>query len=254
MLKRNATLTGASWHHYQNALTEALDVSAVDIVVVNELGIPASSTSPSAEFFRQTKLWAKKTYSLIIAGSFHDARTKYNTGYIFTPNSPSNGYAFHKQVSATDVKEYISVPPKRQSLIALAFGFKIGVIICLDLLDYSTVASLVDMRDAIDFILVPSHSDAESMQSLGRVAKIASQAMPGGVGIINCYDGQSPSSTMYIFGDLQTPIVDRQLADGSGWLHIYEVDWQWFTNEKKSSQEIQVDLDWLLRFPVISRA
>ena len=256
-LKRDRALRAESLRHYQNALTEAFAVPGVDVVVVNELGIPASPTGPTAEFFRRTKSWAKRKPSpaLIIAGSFHDARTKYNTGYIFTPESPDFGYAFHKQVSATGIGEYISVPPRRQSVIIRAFGFKIGVIICLDLLDYSTVVSLVDMRDTIDFILVPSHSEPEEVRSLEKVAKIASQAMPGGVGIVNCHHGKTRSSTMHIFGDSQIPVVDQALADGSGWLSIYEVEGHWFQNKKKRAQDdIQLDLEWLFRFPTISRA
>lgn len=205
---------------------------------MNELGIPASPTGPSRAFFKELKSWARQTSSLIVAGSFHDARTKYNTGYIFTPASPDCGYTFHKQVSAKDIKEYVSVPSDRQSVMVLAFGFNIGVIICLDLLDYSTVASLVDLRDAVDFILVPSYSEAEGVSRLGRIAKIASQAMPGGVGIVNCHEGQMRSSTMHIFGELQAPVEDRELSDGSGWLRVYEVDWQQFNADKKTRQDV----------------
>lgn len=255
LLKRGARPRAKSWRHYQNALSEVFDISEVDVVMVNELGIPASPTGPSAEFFRRIKSWARKTSSLIIAGSFHDARTKYNTGYIFTPESPSDGYVLHKQVSATDIGEYVSVPAKRQSVVVRAFGFRIGVIICIDLLDYSTVASLVGMRDTIDFILVPSHSEAESITSLGKVAKIVSQAMPGGVGIVNCLHGQTRSSSMYLFGDSLEPAVDKALTDGSGWLSIYEVDWQSFRTAKLRSPEIiPPALDWLFRFLTISRA
>jgi hypothetical protein len=254
LLRRNAVPRATSWQQYQRALSEALDVSGANIVVVNELGIPAPPTGPSRDFFRQAKSWARKTSSLIITGSFHDARTKYNTGYIFTPASPNCGYAFHKQVSAKDIKEHISIPANRQSVMVRAFGFNIVVIICLDLLDYSTVASLVDMRDAVDFILVPSYSESEGMVSLGRVAKIASEAMPGGVGIVNCHDGKTHPNTMHVFGDLLAPAIDRQLADGSGWLSIYEIDWQQFNTGKKNRQEIQADIDWLLRFPLISTA
>ena len=255
LLRRTRARRAKSLRHYKNALTEAFAVTGVNIVVVNELGIPASPTGPSAEFFGRMKSWAKTESSLIIAGSYHDARTKYNTGYVFTPESPDVGYAFHKQVSATDAGEYISVPSERKSMVVQAFGYKIGVIICLDLLDYSTVVSLVEMRDTIDFILVPSYVEPENMLSLQKVARSASQAMPGGVGIVNCHHGKTRSSTMHMFGKLLVPILDRALTDESGWLSVYEIDFDWFRAEKRKAQDdILPDLEWLYLFPTISRA
>lgn len=243
---------GISWQQYKEALEQALEEGDADIVIANELSIPVTQTGLPEEFFNEIKYLANKKPSLIITGSFHDPRTNYNTGYIFTPEAPDGGYIFHKQVSATKIKEYISVTPRRQSIVVPAFNLNIGVIVCLDLLDYSTVATLVSLHDAIDFILVPAYS--REIQSLDKVARIASESMPGGVGIINYCRSNMPSNLMYVFGKPQKPLMEKPLVNGSGKLSIYEIKWEDFRSEKWKRQYIEDDFNWLFRFSTIDQA
>ncbi len=254
LLRCNDQQVGEHWSLYQNVLRDALEKYKANIVCINELGIPANSNGPLDQFFDRAKYWAETKKAVIIAGSCHDPRTKYNTGYIFIPNCPPDGYAFHKQVSATTVGEYISVPPERHSIIVPAFGLRIGVITCLDLLDYSTIATLTQVRDAIDFILVPSCS--RDVEGLGKVAIISSQAMPGGVAIVNYDRGRKHSSSMHLFGRKasEEPVLSEKINKNFGRISIYEVDLPSFGNKKYDLQDIEENLDWLFRFPSIDTA
>jgi hypothetical protein len=256
LFRRSGARGVESWRDYKKGLTEAIVKFKADIVVVNELGIPIGSHCTPTVFLKHMRALVQKRPSLIIAGSFHDARTKYNTGYILTPKSPAEGYIFHKQVSAVDVAERVSVPPSRRSTTVTAFGFRIGVIVCLDLLDYSTIGPLVDMRDALDFVLVPTHS--QLTEPLEKIAKIASGVMCGGVGIVNYDDGEGHKSSMHLFGEYLKPTIDQQLSTAAGWLKVYDFDWQGFTNRKRSEQDLlkgrDPATDWLFRYPIIEIA
>ena len=247
LYRRSEKGTQRAWRDYKAALRAALDKYAADIVVVNELGIPMTSPAAETEFFTWTKRLAERRKALIIAGSFHDGRTKYNTGYIFSPESPPTGYAFHKQVSATGVKELVSVPPRRKSLFLKAFDLKIAVIICLDLLDYSTISPLVSFGERIDFILVPAHSD--KTETLERVASAVSSALPGGVGIAN-RGNQRIFASLHRFGKLCLDGDVRSIGR-VGHITLFDVDREEFKREKDRLQGMSFDLEWLLRYPII---
>ena len=253
LYRRSGQRVPTDWQGYKAALIEAFAAYSPNVVVVNELGIPATSSGPTPALFRTVGGLARKERALIIAGSFHDTRTKCNTGYVFGPRSGLKGDPFHKQVSAVKVDEAISVPPRRHSILVQAFSLNIGVVICLDLLDYSSIAPLVNLRAEIDFVLVPSHTD--NPVPLETVARLASQAMPGGVGIANCDYGRGRSSSLHLFGARQSPVADRKLKTAAGRVAIYDVDFSRFVKDKRRLQgSIGPTLGWLFPGPPIERA
>ncbi|MFC1864736.1 hypothetical protein ACFLYG_02800 [Chloroflexota bacterium] len=69
------------------------------VACVNELGFPACDCIPLERADKWTREKAEEYGSLIIAGTCHDGRTWYNTGYLYYPDCPPFGYPFHKQVS-----------------------------------------------------------------------------------------------------------------------------------------------------------
>jgi len=235
------------------ALNEVFACCDPDIVMVNELGIPATIHGPGKQLFRWVSDLAIQHEALIIAGSFHDARTKYNTGYVFSPNASQGWAAFHKQVSAQDIGEVISVPGTRHSMIVSALDLHVAVITCLDLLDYSTIVPLISMRLGLDFILVPSHS--EYMDTLDRAAMLASAVLPGVVGIANYDHGAGKSGSLFVFGERCAAVKDQPLTQAAGWLTTYEVPWaSVVAGKKKALSAVSKELEWLLVAPAIERA
>jgi hypothetical protein len=239
---------------YRDAIQIALEQEKANIVCVNELGISADVNGPLPRFFKQVGRLVKDNAALVITGSHHDSRTRYNTGYIFYPGCPIYGQPFHKQVSATqgDIGEYISVPAERQSKVIRAFRLNIAVITCLDIADYSTISSLVQLDDKLDFILVPSCSPRT--ESLEEIAKMVSGVLPGGVFIINEYRrGKKPASFAYFFGSKDPIDYYKQVTLGdNGVIDIYDIPRKWFDYEKDSAQHsVSPDspYQWLLKNP-----
>lgn len=248
--------TSVAWGNYQEALSEAVLRHKANVVVVNEMGIPITAPYTETDFFRWTRDLAgtDKKGVLIIAGSFHDQRTKYNTGYMFTPGGPPTGHVFHKQVSAVGVNEYVSVPPGRRSLFVRAFGVTIAVVLCLDLMDYSAIGPLMNYSERIDFILVPSHS--VGMEGLERVAATVSDALPGGVGIVNHCGHRVPAS-LYVFGALEKPKKQRELKKGrevTAKITLFDITRKPFEDDKNSKQGKNKDLEWLFKHSAIESA
>jgi len=189
---------------------------------------------PLPGFFKEVSKLVKNTPALIITGSHHDSRTRYNTGYIFYPSCPIHGQPFHKQVSATqpEIGEYISVPSERQSKVITAFRFNIAVITCLDLMDFSIISSLVQLRDKLDFIIIPTCSP--KTEPLEEIAKTVSEVLRGGVFINNEYrKGKKPASHAYFFGDRRPKDPDSQIIlDNNGIIDIYDIQRNWFEENK----------------------
>ena len=242
----------SKWDEYKGALRAALSEHDADVVVVNELGIPITADYPPDEFFQEVGALANASTAVIIAGSFHDARTQLNTGYMFTPDPQWAVVPFHKRVRATRVNERISVVANRQATVVRAFGLSIGVLICLDLLDHASVAPLVGMRDKIDLILVPTHS--ESTEEMEKTARVVSRVMAGGVGVVNYTHPMEHYGSMQMFGKPKRPTGRTQLYRGAVQIRTYDIDTDDFIARKHHFKEDASRFAWMLRGPVVSIA
>jgi predicted amidohydrolase len=94
------------------------------------------------------------------------------------------------------------------------FGLNIAVLICLDLADFSAVASVVKNSDRVDVLLVPCYS--EYTDSLKRVAKAASAALRGVVALVNYRESPEPPCIVEEFGKPSPSLVKapRELESG----------------------------------------
>jgi len=171
-----------------NAFSEALETALhsnppADVICFNELGLPATDMVP---MLRAKELaWDKsqKHKALIIAGSAHDSRTLYNTGYVFRPGGPEAGQGFHKSVSARSVGELISAPAHKSVAAVYFAGLRIATMICIDVADYASIASVVKVADGVDVLLVPCYTT--KFEKMGAIADLTSKALPGVVALVN---------------------------------------------------------------------
>ncbi len=183
------------------------------IVCFNELSFPSWNQEPVKKAMDLTRKLATEHRCLIVAGSTHDRRTLYNTSHLFFPGCDPNGLAYHKQISATSIGELVSVPAKRQTICTRVFGLNVAVLICLDLADFSAVASVVKLAERVDVLLVPCYS--EWMDSLNRVAKSASAALQGIVALVN-YRPPVPGAPCLVEEFGQPRSVDEAIELTSG--------------------------------------
>ncbi|HSY52294.1 MAG TPA: hypothetical protein VLC46_26060 [Thermoanaerobaculia bacterium] len=168
---------------FREALLFAVEEGNANIVCVSELGLPSRDAVPLQEAQQIAFEISCKHNALIIAGSSHDSRTMFNTGYLFHPTEKRATWAFHKNASAHKMGERIMTPARRRVLIVDAFDLRIATMICLDVVDYTTLASVMAAGDQVDVVLVPSYTlRFEKMQD---VATVASQALPGVVALVN---------------------------------------------------------------------
>lgn len=240
------------WDEYQTALAAALEEYDADIVVVNELGIPITLDHPPMDFFTKLKDLANGKPAVIFAGSFHDARTQYNTGYIFTPDPDFGVIPFHKRMCAEGASERISVVATRQHTVVKAFGLTMGVLICLDLLHHSSVAHLMRVDPRVDLLLVPAHS--KSLDLLEKTASAVSKVMPGAVGVVNHVDEMERYGCMYAFGTRLTPSKKADLCGGAVKLRTYKLVMHDFVTDKRHFSPGYSKYAWMLREPAIVRA
>ena len=242
--------------NYEYALKIALKKLKANIVCINELGFPSYSLKPWKKAINLTKRLAEEYNSLIIAGSSHDSRTMYNSGHLFYPGCKPSGTHYHKQVSATREHECVNTPAERKTLYTNVFGLRLAILICLDLADYSTVASIVKLQDAIDLLLIPCYST--SFDSFKRIAICASAAMPGMVALVNCYREGELSSYFYSIDKpitkkpdqikvlLKKPDQIKVLPRNRGEIRLYKIRIKPFRKSKLEQQDRCDDsLKWL---------
>lgn len=231
---------------YRCAVSLALKKYKANIVCVNELGFPATEEGPLRSEIEETKQLAEQCQALIIAGSAHDSRTFYNTGHLYYPGCATSGvHYYHKQVSANREDEFVSIPSERRTIVTQVFNLKVAVIICLDIADYSTVAGVVKLGDAIDLLLVPAYT--KWIEPLEKVAAAASAAMPGMVALVNYYKPGKTPSYLYRFGSIDSGLkkVNHTPSD-HGRIHLYDINVASFHKEKMDMQErVDERLTWL---------
>ena len=223
MVDYTSQIARECFNQYYVALDNVLAKKKADIVCINELGFPATNSGPDKDAIDYSVRKANDYKKLIVAGSYHDHRTTYNSGRIYYPKcEDSKAWYFHKQTSALalEVPEVISIPPKRTTLILQAFGLTIAIIICLDILDYATVASIVQMVD-IDLLLVPSYSKRND--TMKETAEFVSEAMFGVVAMVNYYKSADTSAFLYSFGK-EIKLKETTLPMGAGKIYWYDID------------------------------
>ena len=226
---------------YKEALTFAVDEFHADIICVSELGLPHRNALPMKEAQRFARDLSATRNVLIVAGTSHDHRTRYNTGYVYYPGGPEE--AFHKTLSATGMEEYISSPAKRRVLRIEAFGLAIATMICLDIADYVTLASVVRVRDKVNMLLVPCYT--KKWDKMLDMAKLASNALRGVVAMVNAH---VPNAICHIarFGEDEEPVRKKDFHSGTV-VSMFEVRHEALDkerNRKRSPQEHQ-QVDWL---------
>jgi predicted amidohydrolase len=224
---------------YKEALTFAVDEYRANIVCVSELGLPHHAIRPlaAAQEFAQNLSVSKNV--LIVAGTSHDRRTYYNTGYIY---HPEGSWSFHKSLSAAGMGELISAPAKRRVLSIKIFGLRIAVMVCLDIADYATLASVIRARERIDMVLVPCYT--EKFDKMLDVAKVASRALRGIVAMVNAH---IPNSKCHFarFGTDENPL-DEQPFGSRAIVSLFEVDHEALQQER-SRKHVRENshIDWL---------
>lgn len=218
---------------FEAALSSALSLSP-HVICFSELALPSVDGVPMQEAKRLVFEASRERDVVIIAGSAHDARTLYNTGYLFYPGGPENGRPFHKSVSAWSMRELISAPAARRILLAKVAGLRVATMICLDIADYASIASVVKVGDGIDVLLVPCYTTL--FEKMDRVAIVASRALPGIVGMVNAVipDVAAKPRQVAWFGKLRDP--DDQSAAGGVQVSVIDIAYEEF---QKSRSEMR---------------
>lgn len=174
---------------FLEAVETALVVEGADVVCFSELAFPTFRGRPLRRVAHHVDRLAKRHGALIVAGTAHDHRTLMNTGLIFSPSEVKTGRSFHKHVSALAMGERVEAPSERNIVYVRAFGFKVAILICLDLVDYSLVAAAVRASELTDMVLACCLT--EETMPLEGVAAAASAAIGGYTVMVN---GSLPST------------------------------------------------------------
>ena len=236
------TAAGEMLHAFNEALDVAIKRFEAHVVCFSELGLPSEDMVPMLEAKQLAWQKSQDHKVLVVAGSAHDSRTLYNTGYLFRPGGPEEGNSFHKTISARAVGELISSPASRR-VVALNFaGFQIAMMICLDVADYASIASVVKVADGIDILLVPCYTP--KFEDMVEIAKVASKALPGIVALVNADFPEATAKPCQIarFGELVAPLKQETLKSGAI-ISLLDIDCAQFDKtrtEMKTSQEPEI--------------
>lgn len=168
---------------FEEALKVALETMNANVVCVSELGFPNRKMQPMAKARQIAHKMSEKHDALIIAGTTHDSRTCYNTGFVFHPGGPDAGWPFHKANSAITMEERIAAPSTRHIPVMKTFELKIATMICLDVADFASLASVVRAGEEVSVVLVPCYT--KNFEKMRDVALMASAALPGVVALVN---------------------------------------------------------------------
>lgn len=217
---------------FEEALRVALEDLKANVVCFSELGLPTRSMKPMAEAKTLAYEMSQKHGALIVAGSGHDDRTLFNTGYLFHPGCPKDGLSFHKAISAFRVGEQISAPSQRSVPAVKMFGLSAVSMICLDIADYASIAAVVQVGDKVDLILVPCYN--KRFDDMREIAVVASKALPGVVALVNFYRKGAQRCHVARFGELEE--TREQGLSSGGSISILDLNFDHF---QKTRIELQ---------------
>jgi len=192
------------YSEFKNAIDYAIDKYKANIICINELGMPTNKNGTgNNRAIQYARKIANKHKCLIIAGSNHSTAGYFNVGYIFYPglDREGNDYRyFLKNITAFQIGEKLFTPSERKIYHTKAFGLGISFLICLEIADYSSSASIAKNKDHIDLLLVPSY--LRKYGPMENIAEKVSEAC-GGVLLNNCFVNMQdfPSSRLYLYGE-----------------------------------------------------
>lgn len=172
---------------YLRALECARSANA-HITCFNELAVPTLSDPirPCPEIIQACRVDADANDAFTVYGTSHEEESLHNTARVFFPLQEEGDECLHyKRISArrvAGVTKEVSVPSRREQFYYKAWGLKIGVLICRDLLDFSAVAGLVPR---CHLLLVPCYAAPPAMARLSEMACVISKAMKGAVVLVN---------------------------------------------------------------------
>jgi len=210
------------FNEFREALEAAVERFHPDVICFNELGLPAEDF-PLSRAIDLAWDMSDKHNMLVIAGSAHDSRTLYNTGYVFRPGGPRPGQGFHKSISARAVGELISAPASRRVAAVYFAGLRIAMMICIDVADYASIASVVKVGDGVDVLLVPCYTP--KIEDMNSIAKVTSNALPGIVALVNANDpdGVAKPCLVASFGSSKALTPALKLPSGVS-ISILDID------------------------------
>lgn len=207
-----------------------------DFICINELGFPYS---PRAENFEEEnsdlitelKKIANDYETYIIAGTFHDEETLFNTGYIFSPGKEIEDklpIKHLKKCSALSIGEEIRIPYERYiDYYCYKFGY-FTVLICLDSFDPSLIVQVLRAHKTsspdVDLIFVPSYTPDSYKADIA--CKEISMATGSIVSYVNC-SNYAPQSSVHI---MKKEKEGTKLSDNT---IIYEIKYEDYLRERQ---------------------
>ncbi len=220
---------------FKKALTFAVNKYKANIICINELGMPQNPDgTENEEAIKYAKNIANENECLIIAGSMHCKDSYLNRGYIFFPGpeeSSSVDYIkYYKHISAVEENEKIYIPSQRIIYYTKAFGLGIAALICLEIVDYSSVVQLVQRKDKIDLLLVPTY--LQEYQGMGKVARNISNPL-GGVLLNNCYEPGEEPNKLFVHGEAK-PEKQRKIIDSTTLVTLRQINVKQFLDDKNT--------------------
>jgi predicted amidohydrolase len=112
------------------------------------------------------------------------------------------------------MEERIIAPSERHVVVIETLGLKIATMICLDIGDYASLASVMHVADHVDLLLVPCCT--LKFEKMLDVARLASKALPGVVALVNSRisDSYAGPRQIALFGSMLEPIEVKRAGRG----------------------------------------
>jgi hypothetical protein len=228
---------------FRRGLTVALHDLRANAVCVNELGLPnvGGKAMPAAKHI--ARMSSQQYKALVVAGTSHDMSTFLNTGYVFSPDGPAAGYPFYKHTTDRNFGEAVMAPASRTILAATVSGFRVAVIVGLDVTDHACISALVQLKDEIDILLVPCYTTR--IEKLADVARVVSLAIAGVVVLVNGAWPEVPHYYVARFGQTGLMTEERALPSG-GVVSLLEMEQASFRSERaRCHADPDENMDWL---------
>ena len=238
----------------EDAFLGCLEVCAekgAHIVCFNELSFPTKRGTLCMNVIAKAQDIIKRHPMFVVAGSAHCAETLYNVCPTIFPTAKGVvTHRYFKQICASSipVPEILNSPPQRHAYLYEGFGIKIGVLICADLMDFTTVAGYAS---SCNLLLLPAYTS--NIEKIGGIAKALAQTMRGLVVLVNYSDDHALFKPVsYWYGNTRRPddsqlrrVGEQGLPAGA---HLTLLDVNVIELQRRTSaalKEANQDLQWL---------